>query len=411
MPYYFYKGRNKQGQNIEGVLEASNEHIVFVQLGRLEIIPVSIQKTTKPLYVQDLSRYLPFLRPKLTELAIFAKQMYSLLKANVPVNHALQVVIESNKNAILNNALTNIILDLESGFSLARCFQKQGFLFPPFISAMIDIGENTGQLEEAFHQIHHYLEADILTRKRIKSAFRYPLIVLVAIIFALSVINFLVVPAFQRFFESLDAQLPFATRWLIEISRFSLTYWPLLVLALAVFIGVYFFIMNQPAYRYYWDKVKLQIPLVGSIIHRSILARFTRSLSAAHSHGLPLLDAIQVVAKSTDNLYITDKILQMRTGLERGETLAITAKNTKVFSSLVIQMIIVGEETGNIDANLMEIAEFYESDVDYDIKRLSDALEPVLVAIIAGVVLILALGVFLPLWDLSSVAMHKIRGG
>lgn len=409
MPHFHYQGRNKFGDLIEGVIEAHHEGIVATHLSRLEITPVAIKKTAKKILVKDLPKWVPFWRPKDTELSLFAKQMHSLLKGGVPINRALIVVIESSKNVVLRNALTNIILDLESGYPLARCFQKQGFIFPDFFTAMIDVGENTGKLEDVFLQIHYYLETDIITKKRIKSALRYPLIVLSAIVFALIVINFFVVPAFKGFFDSMDATLPGPTRLLIFVSDFSLAYWWLGILMMIVGVMIYLSLINKPRYRAMWDKAKLKLPIVGSIIHRAIMARLARSLAMALKSGLPLMEAIHVVAKSTDNQYITMKVLHMTKGLEHGESLSQTAKTSRIFSSMTIQMLMVAEETGNMDDNLLEVAQYYEEDVDYDIKRLNDMLEPILIGVIAVLVLILALGVFLPLWDLSAVAMNKIR--
>ncbi len=409
MRYFHYQGRNKHGEMIEGILEANHHTVVVTHLQRLNITPINIHETQKQVVVSDLPKWIPIGRPKDSDLSLLARQMYSLLKGGVPINRALQVVIDSNRNQVLRNALTHIVLDLESGYPLAQCFQKQGRIFPEFMTSMIEVGENTGQLDVVFDQIHYYLETEIITKKRIKSALRYPMIVLSAITIALVAINFFVVPSFKNFFDSMGATLPLATRILMGVSDFCLNYWWLLLLGFISGFGLLIFLMTKKSFRWQWDKLKLQLPLIGSILHRSIMARFTRSLAMAHQSGLPLLEAISVVSKSTDNIYMTSQISKMIIGIKSGENFAYVAKKSNIFSTLTVQMLMVSEETGKINENLLDIAQFYEEDVDYDIKRLNDLLEPILIGVIAVLVLILALGVFLPLWDLSAVAMHKIR--
>lgn len=410
MAHYRYRGRNKQGDVIEGYLDAPNEKIVIQHLSRISITPVTIKVSPKDPWVQ-WARWLPMLRPSLGDLTFFAQQMHSLLKAGVPINRALTIVIDSSSHHTLVNALTNILLDLESGYGLARCFQKQAWIFPDFFTSLINIGEQTGQLDEMFAQMVTYLQTERVTQKRVRNATRYPLFVLIVIVFALFIINFVVVPSFQQFFESFGAELPLATQWLMTLSRWSLQGWPYLLLGVVGIGGLYVYANDQASSRYRLDAMKLKIPLLGWILHRALMARFVKALALAHQSGLPLLDAIQLVGQSMENTYLSHKILEMRHGLERGEKLSQTARQAGIFSELVIHMLQVSEETGNIETNLFEIARFYEADVDYDIQRLNELLEPALIGIIAVMVLILALGVFLPLWDLSDVAIHRIELG
>lgn len=409
MPHFQYKGRNKHGELIEGELEASTKVTVATHLSRLEITPISIQSTAKLIRMSELPKWFVWARPKDTDLSMFAKQMHRLLKSSVPINHALKVVIDSNKSHNLRNALTRVLIDLESGYTIARCFQNQGYVFPAFFTAMIDVGEQTGKLDTMFEQIHRYLETEIITKKRIQSAMRYPTIVFAAIVAALAMMNFFVIPAFKSFFDSMQAQLPWATQWLIAISNFCMNYGWAIGLGVMLVLIAYPICMTKQAIRLRWDQVKLRLPWVGSLLHRAMMARFTRSLAMAYQSGLPLVDAILVVAKSTDNVYITQELRSLTNAIEKGESFAVVAKKSHLFSPITVQMIAVAEETGQISENLVQVAEFYEQDVDFDIKKMNDLLEPILILIIALMVLVLALGVFLPLWDLSSVAMQKIR--
>lgn len=409
MPYYQYKGRTKYGELIKGVLEAASEVTVASHLQRLEITPVDIQPTAKPMHLTDVMRWFALSKIKDTDLCVFARQMQSLLKSSVPFNRAIGVVIESSKNQMLRDALTKVLLDLESGYPIARCFQNQDTLFPAFFTAMIDVGEKTGRLGEVFGQIHRFMENEIITKKRLKSAARYPLIVLVAILFALVLMNFFVIPAFRGFFDSMEASLPWATLWLIGFSDFCVQHaWAILFVGCSLVASISLS-LSFASVRLRRDKWMLRLPIIGSLMHRAMMARFARSLSMAYQSGLPLDEAILVVAKSTNNLYMTQAIRRLTKGIEHGELLSQVGKRSGLFSPITIQMIAIAEETGQVTENLIQVAQFYEEDVDYDIKRMNDLLEPILIGIIALMVLVLALGVFLPLWDLSSVMMSKIR--
>ena len=220
---------------------------------------------------------------------------------------------------------------------------------------------------------------------------------------AIGVINVLVVPAFAQLFASFDAELPWQTRVLIWCSAFTINNWYWIVLAVVASFCCWRSYVNTKAGRLWWDRLKLRIPLVGSIFERIILARFARTFSTVAMAGVPIIQALSVVANALGNAYVTDRIGRMASHIERGESFSRTAANSDLFSPLVLQMIAVGEETGNMDELLEEVADFYEQEVDYDLKKLSDKIEPILLVVVAGMVLILALGVFLPMWDLSSV--------
>jgi MSHA biogenesis protein MshG len=272
---------------------------------------------------------------------------------------------------------------------------------------MVQVGETTGSLPEAFLQLSVYLDREKDTQGRIKQALRYPTIVLVAIVLALGIINLFVIPAFAKVFTSFKAELPWATQVLVSTSNFTLSYWyVILAAAVAAAVGVRAFI-DTPRGRYRWHHWQLKIPLIGPILYGAMLGRFARSLAVTLKAGVPLVQGMTVVSRAVDNDYIGARILEMRDGIERGETITRTAATTGLFPPMVLQMLAVGEETGAVDDLLVEVAEYYEREVDYLLKNLSSAIEPILIVVIGVMVLILALGVFLPMWDLSRAA----RGG
>jgi MSHA biogenesis protein MshG len=277
-------------------------------------------------------------------------------------------------------------------------------VFGTLFISMISVGENTGQLDQAFRQLSVYLELERETRKRIKQATRYPMFVLIAMGIGLTVINLLVIPAFAKVFAQFHAQLPLPTRVLIATSQLFQDYWWLMGLMVAGAIYGFIAWTNTEAGALRWDRTKLRLPIVGGLFERIALGRFTRTFAMMYRAGVPLLQTLTINSVSVGNRYIGRAILGMREGVERGEALTRTATASGLFTPLVLQMMAVGEEAGALDDLFVEVADFYEQEVDYDLKQLADAIEPILIVGMGAMVLVLALGVFLPMWDLSAAA-------
>jgi MSHA biogenesis protein MshG len=240
----------------------------------------------------------------------------------------------------------------------------------------------------------------------VKSALRYPSFVVTAMLVALVVVNVLVIPQFQHVFASLHAELPLMTRVLIATSQFSVTYWPALLGAAVTGAMLFRGWIATPPGRLAWDRRKLRFPIAGKIIHKGTMARFARSFALAIRSGVPIVQGLTVVSQTVDNAYLGARVEQMRDGVERGESILRTATGAGIFTPLVLQMIAVGEESGSLDELMDEIAQMYEREVDYELKTLSSQIEPVLIIFLAVMVLILALGIFLPMWDLGQAALH-----
>jgi MSHA biogenesis protein MshG len=276
-----------------------------------------------------------------------------------------------------------------------------------FYISMVRVGEITGTLEEIFLRLFHYLEFESEMSGRIKSALRYPAFVVITMAVALVVINLFVIPAFAGIYKGFKTELPIMTKLLIGFSNFMVHYWPLLlvILVLAV-IGVRLYMATRDG-RYQWDKFKLRLPIAGKIMLKGTLARFARSFALVFKSGVPVVEGLHVVAQVVDNDYIAQRIDHMRDSVERGESILRAAITAGVFTPVVHQMIAVGEETGELDDMMQEVAELYEREVEYEVKTLSETIEPILIISLGIMVLILALGVFLPIWDLGKAAMNK----
>jgi MSHA biogenesis protein MshG len=413
MAVYAWRGRNARGEAVQGQLEASTENGVADQLIALGVSPVHIGvlakeevKTGPDNWFERLNR-----KPVVVEdILVFSRQMYTLNKAGVPILRAFAGLEASSTKPAMVDLLKDIRSSLDQGRELSASLARHMDVFGAFYISMIRVGEMTGRLTEVFLRLNEHMEFERDVRERIKQALRYPMFVLIAMAVAIVVLNIFVIPVFAKVFAGFHAELPVITRGLLGFSAFMLAWWPLLIggaIGLGMLVRAY---IRTPDGRYKWDSRKLKLPIVGEIVLKATLARFARSFALSSQSGVPLVQALTVVAQTVDNAFIGSRIEQMRDGIERGESISRCAAATGVFTPVVLQMINVGEETGELDNLLFEIAAMYERETDYNIKGLSAAIEPILLAVIGVLVLLLALGVFLPLWNLGGAAMGKGGG-
>ncbi|NOX09772.1 MAG: type II secretion system F family protein [Gammaproteobacteria bacterium] len=409
MPNFIYKGRNLSGHPVEGIINADNKDQVASQLINNGVTPIDITQqtmTTQPDILKNLLAKMNEKEPGTDELILFSRQSYSLLKSGLPIVRAFKGLAELATNPVFAKSLNGVVDGLESGRPLSSAMSTYPKTFPAIFVNMIKVGEETGNLDEAFNQLSEYLQREKDTMNRIKDALRYPSMVFIAIFAALFIINIFVIPTFSDIFKAFDSELPLPTQILITISNFTLNFWPYILLGITLlFFSVRRYI-NSKQGRYQWDYYKLRLPIVGSIILRATLSRLMRAFSMAMSSGVPILQALNTIALSADNDYIAAKMRYIREGIERGDSLTRSATAANIFTPLVLQMMAVGEESGTVDQLMLEVADFYDREVDYELKGLSAAIEPILIVFIGGLVLMLALGIFLPMWDLGSAAMN-----
>ena len=423
MPFFKYNGRDAAGASVSGQIDAGSMDEVAEQLFGNSITPIEILELDRQEYersrnaarrkkqtdkkesaVEKINNFLGGNKVEIDELIMFSRQMYSLTKAGLPLDRAIKGLATSVTNVAFQDILNSVHGSLESGTTLATALGQHPKVFSQLFLSLIHVGENTGRLDLAFLEVSKYLELDKDTRKQVKSATRYPIFVLVAISIALAVITVFVIPVFSDAFARLGADLPWQTVILMDTSNFVINYWPLILLGIGGSVFGFFYWSNTDKGLLVWDQRKLSFPLVGEVFEKVALARFARTFSMVLNAGMPIIQGLTVVGGAVGNAFISHNINGMREGVERGESLYNVAANSAMFTPLVMQMIAVGEETGAVDDLLAEVADFYTTEVEYDIRRLSDAVEPILITFIAGLVLILALGVFLPIWDLNSAA-------
>ena len=404
MPRFEYTARDRSGSRVTGAVEAGSVDAVAGQLFDQGITPIDIQQRARS-QGPNLRRRLGMDKPSGDDIVMFSRQMYTLTRSGVPLIRGLTQLAESTRNPVLSETIRAVMTDLESGRELSGSLARYPRVFSPLYVAMVRVGEDSGRLEEAFERLTQYLERERDTIRQIKQATRYPTIVVVAIAIAIFILMTYVIPVFAGVFERLDAELPLMTRLLIGVSNFFAAYWWAILLS----IGGAWYGLRQwrqtenGALR--WDRGKLKMPIVGDILLRGTLARFARAFSMSQRSGVPILQAMNVTAAAVDNVWVSRKVLSMREGIEHGESLSRTAQRAEVFTPLVIQMISVGEESGRLDEMVDEVADFYEREVDYDVQNLGALIEPILTIGVAILVFLLALGIFLPMWDLGSAAL------
>ncbi|OKY24852.1 type II secretion system F family protein [Thalassotalea sp. PP2-459] len=406
MAAFDYIGRNSSGTQVKGSIEAANATAVAEQLNRQQIIPIAIEpsknKSGDANNQLDLAQIFGSSPVSLDDLIVFCRQMYALVRSGVPILRAINGMADSSTNKQLKKALVEIASQLEGGYALSSALNHHPRIFTPLFISLVHVGENTGQLEQAFAKLASYFEREQETRKRIKTALRYPSFVIIAIVIAIVILNIFVIPTFADMFSKLGAELPWATKALINSSAFFLTYWPhMLIVCVLSFFGTRSYLKTTDG-QYRWDRIKTRLPIVGSIIERSILARFSHSFAIVLKAGVPMTTGLSLVSEAVDNSYMGKKIVAMRTAIESGESLLRSAIASELFTPLVLQMVAVGEETGRVDELLQEVAEYYEREVDYELSTLTAKIEPILIAVVAAMVLILALGIFTPMWDMMS---------
>lgn len=399
-----YAGRDHQGNLISGERAAESTDGLCNALFKEGITPIQIN-----LYEEKKSSLFKFKKifekKSITnaELALFTRQMYTLNKAGVPISSAMKHLSTTSHSLRMKEVLLGISQKLEGGQNLAAAMEQYPDIFSPLIIAMVKIGQNTGQLDNAFLRLTEYLELEGGTVKRIKTAIRYPIIVIISIIIGMIIINIFVVPAFGKIYMRSNIPLPFMTRVLISFSNFLIAYWVYLFVLLCILLLSLRYYLRSPQGKYAWDKFQLKMPIIGNLLQRMILLRFAETFTIVVNSGVPINEGLDLVSQSISNQFAREEILNMKNALQRGSSILQAATMCKLFTSLELQMLSISEQTGELGAMFHEIALYYQREVDYDLKHLTDLIEPILLGGVAIMVLFLALAVYMPIWSMVKL--------
>jgi MSHA biogenesis protein MshG len=397
---YRYSARAADGATRAGEIEAVSAGAAAARLAAGGLIPVEIGAAPSARVWRGLRTR--GVRPE--EISILCRQLYTLSRAGVPLNRALASLADTARSPALRDALHSVSDSIHAGRDLATSLAAHPRVFSRLFVATVHMGEDAGRLEEAFRELGKHIERDYQTARKVRAALRYPVIVISAVVLALAVVNIFVIPTFAGVFREQGLELPWATRFLIGMSSLFVNGWPIMLVAAGASYWAFRSWVATEAGRLRWDELQLRFPLVGSIAHRALLARFARSFAMASRSGVPVIQALRTVGQTLVNRFVEARIDAMCDRISRGEPLTASATWAGIFPPLLLQMMAVGEESGSVDQLLEEAADYYERDVDYDLKRLSELIEPILIVGLGVVVLLLALGVYLPLWDMVSMA-------
>lgn len=402
MAVFAYQGRNNAGDSVAGAIDAVTAESAAQQLLSGGIHPISITAKKEDADEEGISFSIGR-KVKVDELIMLTRQLYSLTKAGVPINQIFRSLSQTIRNRYLVGVLSDIERNLNSGVNLSRAMGRHVEVFPRLYVSVILVGENSGKLDEAFGQLVSHFELEQATARRVKGAFRYPMFVMIALVLAITVLNIFVIPVFADLFEQFGADLPLVTKILIGTSNFFVNYWGIM-LAIIAGAGIAFYSwVNKEEGRLKWDRIRLKFPFVGPVTQKAVLSRFCRTFAMMISSGVPLIQAVELCSSAVGNAAVGERVKGMRRGIERGESLLQAIGNSDLFTPLVMQMVSVGEQTGKVDEMLEEVADFYDREVEYDVQIMSARMEPLLIVCMAGIVGMLALGIFLPMWDMFSV--------
>lgn len=405
MELYQYKGRNKRGDVMNGTVEAANPEGVVSWMLSSGISPISVRLKSDPL--RDQPYWLRALQgqKKLnrTDLLMLTRQFGTLLKAGIPLLQAVNGLQNGSHQPEMTKLLSALHASLDKGFELSEAMAKHPDFFDDYYVNMIRVGESAGKLDEVFARLYTQLDFDRRMRQKIKGVLRYPAFVFSAIIVATMVVMVYVIPAFSGIYGSMHVQLPVVTQALMSTSSLVAKNWTaILVFSALGALGVRYYLSTAEG-RYKWDRFKLKLPVIGSVLTKATTARFCRSFGMAMNSGVPIVTALALVSRVVDNAYYQERIMGMREAISQGDSLLRSFLASGIFSPIELQMISVGEETGDIESMVQQLASLYQDEVEYEASQLAETLEPILLVFMAGLVVVLLLGIFLPMWNMTQM--------
>ncbi len=403
MATFKYKVRDKSGKSIAGTIDAPNVQMAGDQLYTLGYLPISIEEIGEAISL-DLSALLTrFQKVKLDELIVFSQQLSTLYKAGLPLLSGLESITQEVKNKKFKMTLEEVRKQIEGGSTLHGAMSKYPEVFSTIYINMVRAGETSGMLGEALDRFITLSDRELGTQQRVKEATRYPKIVILSLTVAFAVLLTFVIPRFAQIFAQFKTPLPLPTRIMIGINTVFQNYW---YLVLGAIFGIPILLkryLRTESGRYFWDRLKLRIPVFGPIFLKIALSRFAYTFAMLNRSGIPILQTLEITSTTINNINLSQSIEEISRNVREGRSLANSMRETEKFTPLIIQMVSVGESSGTLESMLMRITEYYDIEVDNSIKKMSTYIEPFLTLFLGVVVLFLALAVFLPWWNMAKL--------
>ncbi|MEN3046476.1 MAG: type II secretion system F family protein [Candidatus Hydrothermales bacterium] len=406
MPTFIWKGRTPEGKKVEGEMTADTQQEVISALRKRNIIPVSVTIKEKK-KIPTLEELFPQ-KVKITDMAIFTKQFATMLEAGLPLMDTLNTLYVQTNNKTLKRTIGKISEDLEGGYTLADAMRKHKNVFPDLYVNMVEAGEKGGALGEILTRLAEYLEKTADLQRKIKGAMIYPVIVIFVAIAATAALLIFVIPTFKGLYEGFGAELPLLTKIVIGLSNFVQRYILFIILLfVGIIVGLRVWYGTDPG-REVIDRVLLRLPIIGNLVHKQALSRFSRTLSTLLRSGVPLIDSMDITSKTTGNRVVQHAIERARNSIREGSTISLPLQKSGVFPPLVVQMVHIGEQSGNLDEMLLKVSEFYDKEVDAAVEALTSALEPLIMVVLGGVVGTMVVSMYLPIFKLIPTLMQTL---
>ena len=394
---FVWEGTDKRGVVMKGEQPAKSVNLVRAELRRQGITPKVVKPKPKPLFGSAGKRVTP------RDIAIFSRQLATMMKSGVPIVGALEIIAGGQKNPRMKELVNTIRFDVEGGSSLTEALGRHPVQFDELYRNLVHAGESAGVLETVLDTIASYKENIEDLKGKIKKALFYPATVIAVAILVSAILLIFVVPQFQQVFSSFGADLPAFTKLIIAASDFMIAYWWLILLVVVGGAVAFVFAKKRsPAFAHFLDRMILKLPVVGQIMHNSAIARFSRTLAVTFQAGVPLVEALDIVAGATGNQVYENAVHRIRDDVSVGYQVNVAMKQVNLFPHMVIQMTAIGEEAGALDAMLFKVAEFYENEVNNAVDALSSLLEPLIMIFIGGIVGCMVIGMYLPIFKLAA---------
>jgi MSHA biogenesis protein MshG len=399
MSIYIYRARSRNGKLVVGQIEAASMLAAEKNVENLQLIPLSVVEKSS-ISMNELIPSFQSISKK--DIIIFSRQLATLYQSGVPIGKSLTSLIEFTRNKKFKIVLQEVKDDLESGQTLAKSLSNHPKIFSEIYVNMVEVGESTGLLYDVLVRIALLMEKEMAIKTKVKSSTFYPKLVITAIIIATAVLIGFVIPKFAMLYSSFNVPLPLETRILVAISNFFVNFWYIMLAIFAALIISVKLYLNSVGGRLWWDEYKLKIPIFGSIFYKSMMGQFTRIFGLLFQSGIPVNRAFELIRNAVDNKYFTKKIDELQEEITKGKSITQSFIDSKIFSPIIIQMVSVGEETGHIDEMLNKVADYFDEDLDHQLNILQASIEPILLSIIFGMVLFLALAIYLPIIDVIN---------
>jgi type II secretory pathway component PulF len=402
MPTFKYRAINPEGKMLDSTITASDRNELIRQLEKLGLIPVKIQERAM---ARGVKRKFGT-KVKTQSVILFTKQLYTLLKSGIPILASLNAIKEQNPDPSFKQMVEIIAQDIEQGGKLSEALGKFSKVFPPIYINSVRVGEVSGTLDSTLVYLYQYLEQEVKVRKNVKRAFRYPVLVICALIVAFIVLITMVVPAFIPIFESFSMELPLPTRILIGLYEVIQNYWIFLILGfVGILMGLYFY-KKTPGGKYQIDRFLLNLPIMGNLLMKVSISRFAKIFYTMNRTGVPVINTFELLKNNLENEVFSREMSTILSKIKRGQGIANSLSQSPLFTPFIVEMVAIGEKAGSLDEMLDSVSEYYDSEVNETIDSMTSMIEPVVTVLLGGMVLIFALAIFLPMWDLISAVGH-----